>query len=77
MIAFDPCTTCNKKQFLFFLEELRPEGGAFYHSFCSIDCLLDWAWKQKESQPKLSKSKTGDHNTQASAYMDLLDVEDC
>ena len=43
--------------------------------FCSISCLIEWVRLQKENQPKLSKSKTTDHNTQASAEPDPLDLE--
>ena len=32
---------------------------AYRSGLCSIDCLLDFAWKIKSSQPKLSKSKEG------------------
>lgn len=24
---------------------------------CSIECLNEWAWKERQSRPKLSKSK--------------------
>ncbi len=24
---------------------------------CSLDCIIDYAWKLREAQPKLSKSK--------------------
>ena len=30
---------------------------AYRDGLCSIDCLLAFAWRIKESQPKLSKSK--------------------
>jgi hypothetical protein len=33
------------------------EADEFRDFLCSIDCLLAFAWRIKESQPKLSKSK--------------------
>jgi hypothetical protein len=27
------------------------------YQLCTIECVQEWAWKERESQPKLSKSK--------------------
>ena len=50
------------------LTEYAPTAAPLYHlfdhttdceySFDTLDCLLAFAWRIKESQPKLSKSTT-------------------
>jgi len=32
------------------------DAGLEYAELCSPSCLVEWAWKLKEGQPKLSKS---------------------
>ena len=52
------CATCNnptEKGNRFTV--LKPGEISAAHWFCSISCLTEWAWKERESQPKLSKSK--------------------
>lgn len=52
------CQTCGKEWNPFsFLEVKGPDIHAL---LCSPSCLVEWAWKLKESQIKLSKSKEAD-----------------
>lgn len=42
---------------------IRQEGEQVWNleesvDICSPSCLVEWAWKLKAAQPKLSKSKT-------------------
>lgn len=37
------------------------EGHTYRSGLCFIDCLLDFAWKIKAAQPKLSKSRTANN----------------
>lgn len=33
------------------------EGPETQTDLCSLECLMEWAWKLREQQPKLSKSR--------------------
>jgi hypothetical protein len=39
------------------LENWSTVNVPFQFQFCDISCLIEFAWKLKESQPKLSKSR--------------------
>lgn len=56
------CNNCRRfvDQLKYRLSDLSLYYGDAFDSdwdLCSIDCLIEWAWKVRESQPKLSKSK--------------------
>lgn len=36
---------------------VKDEEWGIDYSFCSPECLMEWLWKAREAQPKLSKSK--------------------
>lgn len=53
----ETCANCGQEM---------PDGAAYdvtdlkhdtrVSEFCSLACLIEWAWAQREAQPKLSKS---------------------
>lgn len=51
--AMDVCDTCQKPNPPL---ELR-RGGQRWAHFCSLECLQEWAFAQRDKQPKLSKSR--------------------
>jgi hypothetical protein len=59
------CDLCNKSikipgnnYFTVYINHTYQDGNISQELIsCSIDCLLEWAWKIKEDQEKLSKSK--------------------
>lgn len=56
------CANCEKRfddNSGFGLEDWASVGTRW--ALCSISCLTEWAWKLREQQPKLSKSK-GSHD---------------
>ncbi len=63
-----PCTLLDQDEFLLLIRRERPldtPRGVDHKvwdyddwiGICSPSCLVEYAWKLKESQPKLSKSK--------------------
>jgi hypothetical protein len=43
----------------------KPGGRPFGGDLCSWSCLTEWAFTMREKQPKLSKSRASDADTNA------------
>lgn len=55
-VSIKTCRVCGKDRVWCAIALTGPEPVFIV---CSVECLLEWAFKLKESQPKLSKPKLG------------------
>lgn len=57
-----PCAMCRKDvktEPRYTLTAFGADGDVIVTAVvCSVSCLTEWAWRERESHPKLSKSKT-------------------
>lgn len=49
------CTLLDDVPFTIYLD--RHNFSEYPYKICSVSCLCDWAWRVRENQFKLSKSK--------------------
>lgn len=50
------CAGCDR-QIDFYEYQVYRAHDAAHANLCSPSCLVEWAWREKEDQQKLSKSK--------------------
>ena len=54
------CGTAPPLRFKVLDDDEKGPGTLRTYYLCSVSCLVEYGWKLREQQPKLSKSKQGD-----------------